>query len=33
MDSEHRRAMTYSRFSTRSAISSSVAHWTSPPSI
>lgn len=33
MDSEHRRAVTYGRFSTRSATSSSVAHWTSPPSI
>jgi hypothetical protein len=33
MDSEHRRAVTYARFSTRSATSSSVTHWTSPPSI
>jgi hypothetical protein len=33
MNSEHRRAVTYSRFSTRSATSSSVAHSTSPPSI
>jgi hypothetical protein len=33
MDSEHRRAVIYSRFDTRPATSSSVAHWTSPPSI